>query len=147
MKFNRIVIACLAISCLTCCKKSNGIIDNVPVNLLLYLNQPSYVKLQTPGGWVYVSGGVKGIIVYNAGGGTFRAYDQSCTYDPNTACSKVWVTNDNITAIDSCCGGDACCKSKYSIADGAPLGGPTVDALVQYRTYLSTDGTQLSIVN
>ncbi|HQV00459.1 MAG: hypothetical protein JNK61_08610 [Bacteroidia bacterium] len=147
MNIIRLTFFISVFACLTGCKKNQGLIDNVPVDILIYLNQPAYVKLQTPGGWAYLNGGVKGIIVYNAGGNIFRAYDQSCTYDPNSSCSKVMVTADNITAVDSCCGGDACCKSKYSIGNGEPLAGSSTNALVQYRTFLSADGSQLSIVN
>jgi hypothetical protein len=129
------------------CKKSNNVIPNVPVDVYIYMNQPLSANLKVPGGWIYAQGGVKGILVYNSGNDVFRAYDRACTYDPQTSCSSVTVGIDNVTAIDSCCGGDACCKSKYLIVDGAPMSGPTTIALVQYRTFLNSDGTELHITN
>ena len=129
------------------CKKNNSVIPTVPVDIYVYLNQPLYTNLKVPGGWVYLSGGVKGIIVYNSGNDLFKAYDRACTYDPATSCSSVTVTTDNVTAVDSCCSGDACCKSKYIITDGGPITGLSTVALFQYRTFLNADGTQLHITN
>ncbi len=132
---------------LQACKKTNSPIPSVPVDVYIYLNQPLYTNLKVPGGWVYVQGGVKGLIVYNTGNDLFRAYDRACTYDPSTTCSSVTVTTDNITAVDSCCVGDACCNSKYIITDGGPISGLSTIALFQYRTFLNADGTELHITN
>lgn len=127
------------------CKKNNQVIPSVPVDVYIYLSQPLYSNLNSPNGWVYLTGGAKGIIVFNSGAG-YKAYDRSCTYDPLTSCSSVYVTADNITLIDSCCSGDACCKSKYIITDGGPIGGFATVALVQYRTEVLS-GNQLHIFN
>ncbi|MEO8150624.1 MAG: hypothetical protein ABI723_23535 [Bacteroidia bacterium] len=129
------------------CKKGNQVIDQVPVDTYVYLNQPLYVNLNVINGWVYISGGVKGIIVYHGIDG-YKAYDRSCTYDPKTACNpSIYVSSDNITCIDSCCTGTACCGSKFIISDGGPISGPATIALVQYQTQLNSDGSQLHIFN
>lgn len=147
MTLSRTII-CLCFSTLlllSSCKKNNQVIPSVPVDIYIYLTQPIYSSLNSPNGWVYLTGGAKGIIVYNSGSG-YKAYDRSCTYDPTTSCSSVFVTTDNITLKDSCCSGDACCKSKFIITDGGPISGLATIALVQYRTEV-INGNELHIYN
>jgi len=149
MKFspNILAISLFTLTLFSGCRKKNQVIDQVPVDTYVYLNQPLYVNLQAINGWVYISGGVKGIIVYHGIDG-YKAYDRSCTYDPNTACSpSIYVSTDNITSLDSCCSGTACCNSKFILSDGGPISGPATVALVQYQTELSSDGSQLHIFN
>lgn len=148
MKISRInIVLSLFAMLLGGCKKGNQIIEQVPVSLYIYLNQPLYTNLKIVNGWVYMAGGVKGIIVYHAIDG-YKAYDRSCTYDPNTPCNpSIYVTSDNITCVDSSCAGTTTCGSKFILSDGGPISGLATVALVQYRTELNADGTQLHIFN
>ena len=87
------------------CKKKNE--TNVPyekVDIYIYPSQPLYNNLNNIGGWVYVSGGYKGIIVYRKDQTTFNAYERACTFDPEESCSIIKVSADNLTCVDSCCG-------------------------------------------
>ena len=43
------------------------ILPEVKVNITISLNLPQYLELQTPSGWAYTNGGIKGIIIQNIG--------------------------------------------------------------------------------
>jgi len=59
--------------------------------LLYLLTQPSYANLNAVGGWVYVTGGVRGIIIYKKNSSEFAAYERCCPYDPNVSTARVEV--------------------------------------------------------
>ncbi len=142
------VILVVIATLFSACKKTGSVIDQVPVDTYVYLNQPLYINLKVPGGWVYIPGGVKGILVYNSGNDIYKAYDRSCTFDPKNPCNpSIYVTSDNVTLKDSCCSGVSCCGSSFIISDGGPIGGPATIPLVSYRTELNPDGSQLHIFN
>jgi nitrite reductase/ring-hydroxylating ferredoxin subunit len=122
------------------CRKDDQrpIIPYVYVNITLYpdLLTNEYIPVS---GWVYVTGGYRGIIVYRMTSNEFMAYERTCPYDPDKDCARVEVESSNITAVDSCCG------SQYILTDGSPIRGPSGYSLEQYRT--SYDGNQLRIFN
>jgi nitrite reductase/ring-hydroxylating ferredoxin subunit len=123
------------------CKKEStvGGVPIVAVNLTLYINNPSYTSLSAVGGWMYIDGGVKGIVIYRESISDFKAYDRNCTYNPTSTCATIVVENTNIIAVDSCCG------SKFSILDGSVINGPAALSLKQYNTFY--DGNILRIYN
>ncbi len=120
------------------CRKDNQKpeIPYVVVNIQLYPNTLDYIPVS---GWVYVTGGYRGLIVYRMTDNDFMAYERTCPYDPDKDCARVEVESSNITAVDSCCG------SQYILTDGSPIRGPSGYSLQQYRT--SYDGNQLRIFN
>ena len=69
----------------------NSILPYVPVNETVYLNNPSNNNLLSVGGWVEISGGIKGIVVYHAGIENYLAYDLACPHLAPSACSKMIV--------------------------------------------------------
>ena len=122
------------------CKKSSNScsIPNVLVDIHIYTTDPAFFKLNAIGGWVYITGGVHGIIVYHQNVDTYMAYDRNCTYQPSNATAVVQVdTSTNITAIDKSCG------SKFGIYDGSVIQGPAACGLKQYST--SLNGSDLHI--
>lgn len=122
------------------CKKDNN--SGVPatlVNMNLYINNPSYINLANIGGWVYVPGGVRGIIVYRASSSEFKAYERNCTYQSADPCATVYVDATDILAVDSCC------KSKFLLVDGSVSQGPAGLGLRTYNT--SFDGNVVHIYN
>ncbi|MCB9185977.1 MAG: hypothetical protein H6601_04450 [Flavobacteriales bacterium] len=124
----------------TSCERSNPSgIPYVPVNYQLVVSNPQFVALQATGGWVYINGGSKGIIVYRFSPEEFRAYDRHCTFQINDNC-RVNVDNTNITAVDT-----ECCDSHFLLVDGAPIDGPANIGLQQYNTQF--DGNTLMIFN
>lgn len=114
------------------CKKESETIPNVYVDFYIYLNQPSYAALNSVGNFVYVTGGVKGIIVYRKSLDEFVAYDRSCPYDPDAGNAIINVDSTNVFSSDSNCG------SKFNLLDGSVLNGPATRPLKSYRT--SFDG-------
>jgi len=95
------------------CNKEQYPIPNVPVNVVLNLDLPSYIQLQNPGGYAYVNGGSRGIIVY-------RNFDECAVVDINP--------ENQFELIDTCSG------SIYSIVNGTVLAGPAKWGLRQYNT-------------
>ncbi|MBL4623978.1 MAG: hypothetical protein JKY42_02375 [Flavobacteriales bacterium] len=124
---------------LGCSKSSDTGIPYVQVNIQLYTTDPVFFNLSAVGGWEYINGGSKGILVYRSGIDEFKAYDRHCPYQPGDACSKISVDSSNIIAIDTCCG------SQFVITDGQVTNGPAVEPLKEYQT--SYDGTVLTITN
>jgi len=122
------------------CERRNGSgIPYVPVNYQLTVSNPEFSPLLAIGGWVYIGGGSKGIIVYRFSPDEFRAYDRHCTYLVDDNC-RVSMDNTDIFAVDN-----TCCSSKFLIIDGAPTEGPAAIGLQQYNT--SFDGNSLRINN
>ncbi len=122
-----------------CKKEADNTIPMVNVDLYLQINNPSYINLQVTGGWVYVAGGVRGILVYRKTPTEFMAYDRNCTYQSNDPCATVVVDNTNIIATDTCC------HSKFSIYDGSVVQAPAGLPLKSYNT--TFDGSILHIYN
>lgn len=121
------------------CRKSDDVVPNVYVDIYVYTSDPAFVNLNVPGGWVYITGGAKGIIIYRKSTTDFMAYERNCTYNPSEACARVEVDSSNVLAVDKCCG------SQFSIIDGSVVKTPATMPLKQYQT--SFDGNVLHIYN
>lgn len=129
------ILFLLAVSSVFCfCKKKNQVQDNIAyqtVNITIYPNDPLYFKLQTAGGWVYINGGVNGIIVYRKTATNsptdFVAIERTSTYLPDDSDAKVKVQSDNFTLKDTVS------NSKWQIFDGGVLSGPANVGLRLYN--------------
>lgn len=121
------------------CKKEDNGIPYVRVNIQIYTSDPNFVDLNAVGGWVYVTGGSRGILVYRSSNTEFKAYERHCTYQTEDPCGRIEVDSTNIIAKDPCCG------SKFLMPDGSVTQGPANLGLLQYTT--SFDGNVLSIYN
>lgn len=117
----------------------NSNIPLVSVNYNININDPAYANVKVVGGWMYLNGGSRGLILYRYSNDEFRAFDRHCTYNSTSSCALVSVENSNITAYDDCCG------SKFLITDGSVTQGPANLPLKQYNT--SFDGSVLRIYN
>lgn len=120
-------------------KKAHDSIPNVAVNLYLDINSTMYIELNTIGGWVYLTGGYKGILVYRISVDEFVAYDRACPYDPFETCARITMDPSGLTVSDSCC------TSQFGILDGSVIKGPATIPLKRYNTYF--DGSVLSVSN
>ena len=100
---------------------------------------PEYWPLMAYGGYVYVTGGVSGIVVYRVDEWNFVAYDRSCSFDWEEDGSWIKVHPNGIMLIDSMCG------STFNILDGTVIDGPAKWPLREYRTRY--DGYQLRVFN
>lgn len=124
------------------CKKdnnNNNAVPNTLVDIYIYTNNPSFVNISVVGGWTYVTGGVRGILIYRKSQNEFMTFDRNCTYDASQACATVHVESNNILAKDTCC------QSTYSIYDGSVTQGPAGLPLKMYNN--TFDGNVLHIYN
>lgn len=123
-----------------CCKKNNtsNPIPETNVDVYIYTSNPSFLSLTAVGGWAYVNGGVRGLLVYRKSNTEFMAYDRNCTYNPSDVCSTV-IVKDDIYAIDTCC------HSEFLLPDGSVLKAPASLPLKAYRN--TFDGNVLHIYN
>lgn len=117
----------------------NRNIPLVDVFFDININDPDFINLQTIGGWEYVTGGSRGIIIYRSSNTEFKAYDRHCTFQPSSTCALVSVDATNITASDVCCG------SSFLLINGSVTRPPATAPLKEYNTIF--DGTILSVRN
>ncbi len=122
-----------------CKEKDPYPIPNVPVNLYLNLTLPAYQDLNIPGGWAYVTGGSKGIIVYR-NFNEFVALDRHTTSDPNSSCSIAKVDSVNNFVLN-----DPCSTSQYSLLDGTVTKGPAKWGLRKYNA--TWDGANIVYIS
>lgn len=137
-----ITIALLLIGITQGCKKNKNNVPYVPVDVYINISLPAYSNLNVIGGWAYVSGGNKGLIVYRQAADAFMAYDRICTYNASNSCGKVDVDSSGSYAICPCDGG-----SKYQLYDGQVVKGPATFALKQYQTSYNDINNTLHIYN
>ncbi len=138
MKALRIFLFLALIFSAVSCDEENSR-DNIPyvyVNFVIYPNTLDFIP---DGGYVYSSGGYKGIIIYRLFSSEFRVYERACPFDPLEEDARVVVEPSGIIAIDSVCG------SRFLLTDGSPIEGPATIGLKQYRTRY--DGYTLQISN
>jgi len=109
--------------------------DEVVINL----NLPAYTSIRTDGGYVYLDGGVRGLIVYRQNATTYIAFERNCSFHPNEACATVEMHVSTLYMLD------ACCSSTFNLPAGEPTSGPAWRPLIQYRTSLK--GTELTITD
>jgi len=121
------------------CKKDEDTIPSVQVNFYLQTTDPEFNSLNAVGGWVYVNGGSRGIVIYRLSMDEFMAYDRHCPYTPSESCAQIDVESSGISALDDCCG------SQFLLTDGTVVGGPSTEPLKRYQTYF--DGNQLRVYN
>ena len=99
-----LIIKILIVSCNT----TNEFINNVAVNEFIDLSLPMYSELAVPGNSMFITGGVKGIIIYHGFGNDYKVYDRNCSYEPSLECSRI----DSINSGIAYCG---CCTSAFLI--------------------------------
>ena len=120
-------------------KYNHDTIPEVAVNIYIDVNSTMYIELNSIGGWVYLTGGYRGIIVYRVSVEDFVAYDRACPHDPLEDGARIIMDPSGITCTDSLCG------SQFGILDGSVIQGPATIPLKRYYTYF--DGNMLTINN
>ena len=123
------------------CERNQNIVPYVYVNQYINISLPSYSSLNAVGGWIYITGGSKGIIVYRQSFDQFSAYDRHCTYNANDPCGKASVDSTNSFVECSCDG------SQYQLYDGLVIQGPALYSLKPYQTTFDPLTNQLHIFN
>ena len=126
----------------TCSGSSDDVIPYTYVNEHVFLNTIQGQKLSRPPYYIYIVGGVKGIIVYHdVNAGKYLAFERNCTYHPKNACALVTV--EPLLAnymIDTCCG------SRFDFS-GAVLSAPAGQPLLQYNVNTTLSPNELAITN
>jgi len=133
------IVICL-LFLLTACGKTSvaPIIPNVLVNKQLNLTNIEFAKLRQVYGYVYLEGGVRGIIVIRVNTNSYVALERNCSYQPEDDCAVVEVDASGIFLKDPCCG------SQFDLT-GQVTGGPASYPLRKYATTLQ--GNFLYITN
>ncbi len=111
-------------------------IPYIYVNFVLYPNTLDFIP---EGGYVYASGGYKGLIIYRPFSDQFLVFERACPYDPLEDDAVVEVETNGVIAVDSVCG------SRFLLTDGSPIEGPAKRTLKQYRSRY--DGYSLQVSN
>lgn len=109
------------------CRRDQSQVPLVPVNVQININQPDFFKLSVVTGWVYVTGGSRGIIVYRKSQNEFVALERNSTFNPAQGCAVI-VNADGIIISDPCS------ESQWLITDGTVLQGPASAPLQHYQT-------------
>ncbi len=129
-----IVIGLLA----TACRQENQFLDPLPfvfVNEQVFVNELRAQPLTLPGGFIYINGGLKGIIVYRRGQGDFVAVERQSPVVPGCQvkadASRLFLR-------------DTCSNSQFTF-EGQVSSGPASANLRQYR--VNYDGTRILITN
>jgi len=121
----------------SCKDDKDDLIPYASVDFVIDINSTFYNELSSVGGWVYVTGGYKGILIYRLSMEDFLAFERSCTYKPLDPCERIEMESSGLSMIDSCCG------SRFLILDGSILEGPATRMLRQY--YTSFNGQYLRV--
>ena len=115
------------------CQKQDDYVQNVLVDITLNLSLPEFEELQTVGNFVFINGGVKGIIVYHQAFDIYKTYDRNCTYQPSLSCARIDSVNSSIAICN-------CCDSKFLLGqDGQTIDGPALMPLKEYPNNLLGD--------
>jgi len=116
-------------SVISCKKNSNNPVPSIPFDISIDITLPSYSALTGVGGWAYVAGGSKGIIVYRRSIDEFVAFDRQSPADPQATCKKP-LTPDSSNFLQL---NDSCSGARFSLYDGSPISGSDY-GLRQYQT-------------
>ncbi len=136
----KLALLLLLITFFSCEKNdSNDILPHLSVNITIDLNLPQYIDLQIPSGWVYINGGIRGILIQNTGSGSqpYKAFDRAC---PNNDCNNPMTFDGSLKLKCPC---DA---SEYSIIDGSPQTAGNSHFMREYRVNL-LNSSSLNIIN
>jgi hypothetical protein len=112
------------------CKQQNqNPVPFVPVDVTIDIQLPSYSELQGVGGWTYINGGSRGIIIYRLGIEDFVAFDRHSPADPDGTCSlPLFPDAQNFLQLK-----DTCNNAVFSMYDGSPVSN-SIYGLRQYAT-------------
>jgi len=108
-----------------CRNRDNGLVPSVPINITINVLTPEFFDLQVPSGWVYYTGGSRGLIIYRKTETEFVVLERHSSYMPEDGCAVV-VKDDGVIIEDPCS------DSEWLIMDGTIVNGP---AAMPLRTY------------
>ena len=119
-----------------CNKNKIHPVPDIPFDMTIDINLPSYNALIGVGSYAYVNGGSRGIIVYRRNIDEFVAFDRHSPVDLDGTCPEpLYPDPDNFLMLIDSCG-----PAKFSLFDGSPVEGSEF-GLRQYQTIYN--GTNL----
>lgn len=130
------LLVLLVVVFMGCKKNKSNPVPNIPFDITININLPLYNGLVGVGGYAYVNGGSRGIIVYRRSLDEFMAFDRHSPADVGGTCPYPLYPDDQnyLTLIDSCN------TAKFSLNDGSVIEGSQY-GLRQYQT--SFNGSDL----
>lgn len=126
-----LLICCFGILLLSskCNNQNQNPVPFVPVDVTIDIQLPSYSNLQGVGGWTYLNGGSRGIIVYRKGIDEFVAFDRHSPVDVSGTCPlPLYPDSQNFLQLK-----DSCNNAVFSLYDGSPVSN-SIYGLRQYAT-------------
>lgn len=126
-----LLICCFGILILSskCNNQNQNPVPFVPVDVTIDIQLPSYSNLQGVGGWTYLNGGSRGIIVYRKGIDEFVAFDRHSPVDVSGTCPlPLYPDSQNFLQLK-----DSCNNAVFSLYDGSPVSN-SIYGLRQYAT-------------
>ncbi len=124
------------------CKKDKTNYADIPYVFVDFTIDPMFNNLNNVGDVEVFTGGYRGVIIYRASTEEFKAFERTCTYDPQATCSRLVIDpGSNIMALDTCCG------SSFLLLDGIPNSAPATIPLKQYRTSYDAANSVLRVFN
>lgn len=135
------IVASLILSSSSCRQRLHPVPD-IPFNVNIDMNLPTYINLQSIGNYAYIDNvGIKGVVVYRRSIDEFVAFDRMSTAPGGDTCSALIVDPNNLLILL-----DPCTPSTFSLFDGSLLTGPAEWGLRSYRVFWS-GGNILNIQN
>ena len=135
----KIIILVISLMFLSSCMDREYYIQDVYVNIEIPVNNPEYSDLDAIGNSIFITGGVRGIIIYHSSANDYRAFDRNCSFESSTQCAYIDSINSTIASCN-------CCSSKFLIdQNGITANGPALLPLKEY--YTSFSGGILKIKN
>lgn len=116
----------LLLTIMGCTKEDRHPVPLVPVDFSINLEY-QFIELNSVGGWVNVTGGFGGIIIYRMSIDQFTAFDRSCPVHPFDADARLIVEDPPLAKC-------MVCESTFLLLDGSPVSGPSKHPLRHYRT-------------
>ena len=119
-------------------KKNTAInpVPNIPFDVTIHLELPSYISLQGVGGACYYDNcGAQGIVIYRKSMDEFVAFDRQSPVNSTKCNFPLSMDKQNMLQLN-----DSCTGAKFSLYDGSIVSGSTF-GLRQYQT--SWNGSNL----
>lgn len=115
-------------------------VPNIAVSVQINIMLPTYSNLQSVGGYAYVNGGNKGLVVYRRSINEFVCFDRMSTAEGGYDCVPIEVDQNNYLFLN-----DQCSDAVYSLLDGSVSSGNAVYPLRAYQT--SFDGFSILYIS
>lgn len=107
----------LVLAGVSCRKNRVHPVPSIAFEIQVDMNLPSYQELNNVGGWAYVNGGIKGIVVYRQSVDVFVAWERMSPEDPEMTCASGLVSDStNFLQLT-----DPCSNAVFSMYDGSPI--------------------------